>query len=194
MLISTMGRNHSITFPQSGMQGKLTEGHRRFISFTAVITGPLRRDCIILPDADLRNKLPVLIVWLAIPGYTREGIALGSSDLTAPYWLQPPWGAELDAVTRRRFKEPCREINSIFCSDELRWPRSFLHWSATRVKWGEVRSLWSDSVWADGHPHRAFCLAVRHVDVCVFVLVDFCSPSLLLFDTVKTVILWNIAI
>lgn len=54
------------------------------------------------------------------------------------------------AVTKRRIKEPCREINSIFCSDKLGWSCSFLDWSDTRVKWGEVRSLWSDSGWLDG--------------------------------------------
>lgn len=89
MFISTTGKSHSIIFPQNGMLGKLTEGYQlQFISLTAIITGPLRQDCIILPDVDLRNKLSVLFVWLAIPGYTRECIILGSSELTAPYWLQ----------------------------------------------------------------------------------------------------------
>jgi len=89
MFISTTGKSHSITFPRNGMLGKLTEGYQlQFFSLTTIITGPLRRDCIILPDVDLINILSVLFVWLAIPGHTRECIILGSSDLTPPYWLQ----------------------------------------------------------------------------------------------------------
>ncbi len=40
-----------------------------------------------------------------------------------------------DDVTKRKVKKPWSGINSIFCSDKLRWPRSFLQWSDMRVKW-----------------------------------------------------------